>query len=33
MNIAITHAFFPVMAAHEKADEDNVPFRLEDQVY
>lgn len=26
VDIAITHAFFPVIAAHEKADEDNIPL-------
>ena len=26
IDITITHAFFPVVAAHEKADEDNIPL-------
>src|SRR5690554_6633195 len=26
VDIAITHAFFPIVAAHEKADEDNIPL-------
>lgn len=26
IDIAITHAFFPVIAAHEKADDDNIPL-------
>ena len=26
VDIAITHAFFPVVAAHEKADQDNIPL-------
>ena len=26
VDITITHAFFPVVAAHEKADEDNIPL-------
>ena len=26
VDIAITHAFFPVVAAHRKADEDNIPL-------
>ncbi len=32
VDIAITHAFFPVVAAHEKADQDNIPlFGWKDQ--
>ncbi len=26
IDITITHAFFPIVAAHEKADEDNIPL-------
>lgn len=26
VNIVITHAFFPIVAAHKKADEDNIPL-------
>jgi len=26
IDIAISHAFFPIVAAHEKADEDNIPL-------
>lgn len=26
VDIAITHAFFPIVAAHKKADEDNIPL-------
>jgi len=26
VDIAVTHAFFPIVAAHEKADEDNIPL-------
>ncbi len=26
VDIAITHAFFPIVAAHQKADEDNIPL-------
>jgi phage terminase large subunit-like protein len=26
IDIAITHAFFPIVAAHQKADEDNIPL-------
>jgi phage terminase large subunit-like protein len=26
IDIAITHAFFPITAAHQKADEDNIPL-------
>jgi len=26
VDIAVTHAFFPIVAAHTKADEDNIPL-------
>src|SRR5690625_5530855 len=26
IDIAVTHAYFPVVAAHRKADEDNIPL-------